>query len=66
MKKPSFSDSCLAVLLLDGTKAEDPLFFHTLTSLRLASPKHAAQTSRPETQEEPMLQFKSKGWQAGD
>lgn len=45
MKKPSFLDSCLAVFLLDGTKAKDLLFFHIL-SLRLASPKYAAQTRR--------------------
>lgn len=66
MKKPSFLDSCLAVFLLDGTKAEDLLSFHILTSLRLASPEYAAKTSRLETQEELMLQFNSKGWQAGE
>ena len=66
MKKPSFLDSCLAVFLLDGTKAEGLLFFQILASLRLASPKYAAQTSRLETQEELMLQFKSKGWKAGE
>ena len=66
MKKPSFLDSCLAVFLLDGTKAEGLLFFHILASLRLASPKYAAQISRLETQEELILQFKSKGWKAGE
>lgn len=57
------------MFLLDGSKAEGLLFFHILASLRLASPKYAAQTSRLETQEELMLQFnswKSNGWKAGE